>query len=417
MSKSLAEWLSWLESRHPVAIDMGLDRVGKVADRSGLRQLGCPVIAVGGTNGKGSTVATLVSVYQAAGLKVGCYTSPHLVHFNERINVNGSPVSDAELVKAFEAIAQTQQIISAQQDVSLTYFEFTTLAAFHIFKQSALDVVILEVGLGGRLDAVNLVDADVAVITSIGIDHVEYLGDTREAIAIEKAGILRKEKPAVCGDENPPGTLIVAAKSAGSDLRLRDKDFSFTVHGETWDWQCAQQVWKNLPVPKLALENVSTALMAIQLSPVKVAEEAVRAGLQQASLPGRLQKIAGSPDVILDVAHNPHGAKFLMSHLSQVKPGQQTFAVFAMLADKDIAGVIDCCLGRIDRWFVAGLPVPRAAASQTVLPLLLERGCAVAGRFDSVAVALAEARQQARHSDRILVFGSFYTVAAVLRAE
>lgn len=409
IKRSLLEWLQWLESHHPIAIDMGLARVGEVADRLQLRDLGCPVITVGGTNGKGSTVATLVGIYKAAGKRVGSYTSPHLIHFNERICLQGQSVSDEALVAAFEAIA------AAQGDVSLTYFEFTTLAAFYIFKQAHLDIVVLEVGLGGRLDAVNLIDADVAVVTSIGIDHVEYLGNTREVIAIEKAGIFRKGKAAICGDEAPPSTLIEAAHHVGVSLQRRGVDYHFSEQSTSWIWQNANKTLSHLPKPALALENVATALTALFASPLQVSEEAIRLGLENVSLPGRLQRVAASPDILLDVAHNPHGARFLMQHLSSSVPGQRTFAVFAMLADKDIAGVIECCLGRIDSWFVAGLPVPRAASSHTIVPLLREQGCHVAGRYESVAKALAAARQQASAVDRIIVFGSFHTVAMALQ--
>lgn len=410
MSRSLTEWLSWLEAQHPVAIDMGLERVGQVADRLQLRELGCPVITVGGTNGKGSTVATLVSIYRAAGLRVGSYTSPHLLHFNERICLQGEPVDDALLVAAFETIH------AAQGEISLTYFEFTTLAALRIFREAALDVVVLEVGLGGRLDAVNLVDATVAVVTSIGIDHVEYLGDSRGAIAREKAGIFRQGQAAICGDPDLPPELLEAAAKAGAVLQRRGQDFDFRDEGEAWAWRNAGRVLTGLPKPALALENVATALAALMAAPLPVDESALREGLRQAALPGRLQVVGEAPQVLLDVAHNPHGVDFLMRHLPPARSGQRTFAVFAMLADKDIAGVIDGCLGHIDSWLVAGLPVPRAAASTDILPLLLARGCHVAGRYRSVAAALAAARQQARPADRILVFGSFYTVAAAQRA-
>ncbi|MDI1303191.1 MAG: bifunctional tetrahydrofolate synthase/dihydrofolate synthase [bacterium] len=403
---SLNEWLALLETRHPRAIDMGLERVGLVADRLGVRDLGCPVISVAGTNGKGSTVATLVSIYRAAGLKTGSYTSPHLQHFNERICIDGTPVDNAALVRAFEKVE------AAQADISLTYFEFTTLAALVLFREAALDIAVLEVGLGGRLDAVNLVDADVAVVTSIGIDHVEYLGDTREKIAIEKAGIFRRGKAAVCGDRNPPETLLAAARSAGVELSCRPHDFDFRDEGDGWAWHDKHRVLTGLPKPAVALDNAATALAALFAAPVTVSETALREGLHRAALPGRLQTMATAPLVLLDVAHNPHGAAFLMQQLAPAQTGQRTFAVFAMLADKDIAAVIDACLGHIDRWYVADLAVPRGARAECIVPLLLERGAHVAGTYNHVAPALASARQQASAGDRILVFGSFHTVAA-----
>lgn len=416
--QSLGEWLIWLEAQHPKSIDMGLKRAGVVADRLGLRHPGCPVITVGGTNGKGSTVATLVSIYRAAGLRSGSYTSPHILEFNERIALDGEPVSDAVLIAAFEKIRV------AQGEVSLTYFEFTTLAALLIFREAPLDVVVLEVGLGGRLDAVNLVDADVAVVTSIGIDHVEYLGDTRELIAVEKAGIFRAGKPAICGDENPPVTLVAAAQAMGAVLIRRGSDFGFQEEADSgsdekkdvWSWHGAGRELTALPRPALALPNASAALAAVFAAPLPVSEAALREGLRLAALPGRLQTVAEAPLVLLDVAHNPHGASFLMQQLPEALPGQLTHAVFAMLADKDIAGVLDACLERVDQWFVADLPVPRGEQAQNILPLLHARGAHVVAAYPDVASALKAARQQAAATDRILVFGSFYTVAAAQQA-
>lgn len=408
--RSLEDWLSWLEGQHPKAIDLGLERVGIVADRLGVRALGCPVITVGGTNGKGSTVATLVSIYRAAGLKVGAYTSPHLLRFNERIAIDGRPVDDAALIAAFEKVR------AAQAEVSLTYFEFTTLAAFLILRDATLDVAVLEVGLGGRLDAVNLVDAEVAVVTSIGLDHTEYLGDSREQIAVEKAGIFRRGRPAVIGETEPPAALLTTAEKIGAIPCCRGRDFDFSDVGDSWAWRDGQRILAGLPKPALALENAATALAALYAAPLKVAEPAVREGLRQVRLAGRLQAVAQAPLVLLDVAHNPHGAEFLMRQLPRAQPGQRTLAVFAMLADKDSAGVVDACLGRIDSWFVATLAGPRGQPAQVLADRLRERGCHVGGEYGSVAAALAAARQRARPADRILVFGSFYTVAAAQQA-
>jgi dihydrofolate synthase/folylpolyglutamate synthase len=408
--QTLEAWLAWLETQHPKAIDLGLERVGAVADRLGVRSFGCPVITVGGTNGKGSTVATLVAIYRAADLKVGSYTSPHLLRFNERICLDGQPIADALLVAAFEKVQ------SARGEISLTYFEFTTLAAFLIFREAGLDVAVLEVGLGGRLDAVNLIDADVAVVTSIGIDHTEYLGNTRDLIAREKAGIFRRGRPAICGDDDPPPALLAAAQESGAPLLCKHRDFEFRATEEGWSWRDSHRVLAGLPRPALALGNAATALAALFAAPLQVAETALRDGLRQARLAGRLQEVGRAPQLLLDVAHNPQGAAFLMRQLPAARPGQRTLAVFAMLADKDIAGVIDACLGRIDHWHVAGLAIPRGQSAAVLEKLLLERGCTVAGRHGSVAAALADARLRARPADRILVFGSFYTVAAAQQA-
>jgi len=408
---TLDDWLAWLEKQHPKSIDLGLERAGQVADRLALRSLGCPVITVGGTNGKGSTVATLVSIYRAAGYRVGSYTSPHLRHFNERICMGGVSVDDTTLIAAFEKVRATQG------DISLTYFEFTTLAAFLIFKEAGLEVVVLEVGLGGRLDAVNLVDADVAVVTSIGIDHTEYLGDTLEQIATEKAGIFRAGRPAICGDATPPATLPAAAQAVGAPLVCRGRDFDFRLDGDdAWSWHDSHRVLTGLPRPALALVNAATALAALFAAPLVVEEAALREGLRLARLNGRLQVAATHPLVLLDVAHNPHGAAFLMSQLPKAEVGQRTLAVLGMLADKDIDGVVASCLGRVDAWHVVTLAVARGAASERLAEALYAQGCHVAGQYSSVKAALIVARQQARPTDRILVFGSFYTVAAAQEA-
>lgn len=408
---TLDDWLAWLEKQHPKTIDLGLERAGVVADRLGLRVLGCPVITVGGTNGKGSTVATLVSIYRSAGYRTGSYTSPHLLQFNERICLDGRPVDDDTLIASFEKVR------AAQAGISLTYFEFTTLAAFLIFREAGLDVVVLEVGLGGRLDAVNLVDADVAVVTSIGIDHVEYLGDTREKIAIEKAGIFRQNRTAVCGDPDPPVTLLEVADRLGANLVCRGRDFDFREEGpDAWAWHDRARVLTGLPRPALALANASTALAAVFGAPLAVEEGALREGLRGASLNGRMQVAGQHPLVVLDVAHNPHGAAFFMQQLPAAVPGQRTIAVFAMLGDKDADGVVEACLGRVDAWHVASLHVPRGGMKGRLAEALLEQGCNVAGQYESVALALAAARQQARPVDRIVIFGSFYTVAAAQQA-
>lgn len=408
---TLDDWLSWLEKQHPKTIDLGLERAGQVADRLALRTLGCPVITVAGTNGKGSTVATLVSIYQSAGYRVGSYTSPHLRYFNERISVNGVSVDDATLIAAFERVR------AVQGDVSLTYFEFTTLAAFLIFKEAGLNVVVLEVGLGGRLDAVNLVDADVAVVTSIGIDHTEYLGDSRELIATEKAGIFRAGRPAICGDLDPPATLLAAARNLDVSLVCRGRDFDFRDDGDdAWAWHDGQRVLTGLPRPALALVNAATALAAMFAAPLAVDETSLREGLRLARLNGRMQVAATHPLILLDVAHNPHGADFLMQQLPPAEAGQRTLAVLGMLADKDINGVVMSCLGRVDAWYVATLAVARGAAAVRLSDALHSQGCHVAGRYSNVRAALLAARQHARPTDRILVFGSFYTVAAAQEA-
>jgi dihydrofolate synthase/folylpolyglutamate synthase len=404
---TLSQWLHYLESQHHQAIDMGLARVQKVAQAANILNLHCPVITVAGTNGKGSTVATLTAIYCAAGYQVGTYTSPHITYFNERIALNAQMARDEVLINAFEYLEQ----VRAQTNISLTYFEFTTLAAFYIFQQAKLDVVILEVGLGGRLDAVNLIDADVAVVTSIGIDHVDWLGDTREAISFEKAGIFRANKPAVYGEANPPQPLIDHAAQLQTPLYIKQRDFSIEIQDDSWTWCGMGKQYRYLPKPQLAYDNVATALAAITLAPLVVSQEAIVTGVKNAQLAGRAEHfLYNGKQIILDVAHNPHGAAFFMQQLS-VSRGK-TFAVFAMLADKDIAGTISACVGRIDQWFVSSLDVPRGASANSIVPLLQDNGMYIGGIYHTVAAAMRVACQTAQVGDSILVFGSFYTVAA-----
>ena len=404
---TLSEWLQYLETQHSKAIDMGLARVQQVAQAANILDLHCPIITVAGTNGKGSTVATLTAIYCAAGYKVGTYTSPHITCFNERIALNGHMASDVVLINAFEYLEK----VRAQTGISLTYFEFTTLAAFYIFQQAQLDIVILEVGLGGRLDAVNLIDADVAVVTSIGIDHVEWLGNTREAISFEKAGIFRANKPAVYGEVNPPQPLIDHAAQLKSPLYIKHQDFSFQIQDESWRWQGLGKVYNNLPKPQLAIDNVATALAAITLAPLVVSQEAINTGIKNAQLAGRAERfVCNGKQIIMDVAHNPHGAAFFMQQLSATP--QKTLAVFAMLSDKDIAGTVAACVGRVDQWFVSSLDVPRGASANSIAPLLQDNGMYVGGIYRTVAAAMRAACQTAQSGDSILVFGSFYTVSA-----
>lgn len=404
---TLADWLNHLETQHPKAIDLGLERVQKVAQVLNLQQLGCPVITVAGTNGKGSTVATLTAVYCAAGYKVGTYTSPHITYFNERIALQNMPVADDLLVSAFEHIEAAKISVN----ISLSYFEFTTLAALWIFQHAQLDIVILEVGLGGRLDAVNIVDADVAVVTSIGIDHVDWLGDTREKISLEKAGIFRPHKPAIYGEINPPQPLLDYAAQLATPLQCKHQHFGFKQEGETWTWWNETQAFTHLPKPKLAIDNVATAIAAIMSCSLTVSEEALRTGIKSVQLAGRAEHIGYQKhEIVMDVAHNPHGAAFFMQQLPVIPC--KTFAVFAMLADKDIGATLDSCLGRVDAWFIASLDVPRGMSADKLAPLLQARGMVVGGSYHTVGAAMRSALALAQSGDRLLVFGSFYTVAA-----
>ena len=421
---TLPDWLALLETMHPKAIDMGLERVATVKDRLGI-QFDCPVIIVGGTNGKGSTCAMLESILMQAGYRVGLYTSPHLLNFNERARVNGEPASDDALVAQFAAVE------AQRGDVSLTYFEFTTLAILRLFAEAKLDAVILEVGLGGRLDAVNVIDADVAIVTSVDIDHTEYLGDTREQIGFEKAGIFRPGRAAICGDPVPPKSLIDHAQAIGADLWLFGHDYNYSGDKQQWNYGGRGQRRNSLGYPSLRganqLLNASAALAALEAlrQRLPVGAQEVRNGLVMVDLPGRFQVLPGRPSVVLDVAHNPHAAATLAQNLDNMGFHAYTYAVFGAMQDKDIDGVIAHLKDRVDHWCVTDLPLSRAASSQLLKQKLLDAGIvpqSTAGAertiqtFDSPAAAFANARSRAGENDRIAVFGSFLTVAGVMES-
>jgi dihydrofolate synthase/folylpolyglutamate synthase len=411
---TLAEWLARLEQLHPSSIELGLDRVNRVKEALGLTPA-FPLILVGGTNGKGSTCAYLEAILGAAGYKTGLYTSPHLLCYNERVRIAGRETSDAELVAAFE------KIDTARGNTSLTYFEFGTLGAMLQFIDAGVDVVILEVGLGGRLDAVNAFDADVAIVSSVDLDHMEYLGDTREQIGFEKAGIYRTARPAICADLNPPASLLEHARRIGADLRCIERDFSAQREGDHWIYRGADATRNVLPLPAMVgayqLRNAAGALAALDALQhrLPVSEAAIHAGLASAQVPGRFQRIARAPEVILDVAHNPEAARALAATLREQPVAGRTLAVVGMLADKDAAGVFAALAGEIDAWWACTPDSPRARDA-TALAVELRThapGVPVSVQPD-VNTALAKARNAAREGDRILVFGSFYTVAAVL---
>src|SRR5450830_2080511 len=370
---SLPEWLALLETRHSKEIDMGLDRVAAVKNRLQI-EYKCPVIMVAGTNGKGSTCAMLEAVLLQAGYRVGLYSKPHFLDFNERARINGENVNDQVFIDTFA------EVELKREDVSLTYFEFTTLAIMKLLADAKLDVVILEVGLGGRLDAVNVIDADVAIVTSIDIDHTEYLGNTREAIGFEKAGIFRAGKTAICGDPLPPKSLIAHAEAIGADLWLMGRDFNYTGDKQQWAYGGRDQRRNSLAYPSLRganqLLNASAALAALEALKLElpVGAQEVRTGLVTVELPGRFQVLPGRPSVILDVAHNPRAASALNQNLGNMGFHPYTYAVFGSMLDKDIEGVIAHLKGKIDHWCVTGLPLPRAATAQQLKDKLLEAG-------------------------------------------
>ena len=425
LPSSLADWLTRLESLHPKAIDMGLERVAQVRDALGLR-LDCPVVTVGGTNGKGSTCAMLEAILLQAGYKVGLYTSPHLVDFNERARVAGEIATDEELVAQFAAVE------AARGDVSLTYFEFTTLAILRLFAQSGLDAVILEVGLGGRLDAVNVIDADVAIVTSVDIDHTEYLGVTREQIGFEKAGIFRAGRPAICSDPVPPQSLIDHAEAIGADLWLLGRDFNYSGDKQQWNYGGRSVRRSALGYPGLRganqLLNACAALAALEAlrERLPLGAQEVRSGLAMVELPGRFQVLPGKPTVVLDVAHNPHAVAALAQNLGNMGFHPYTYAVFGAMADKDIDGIIAHMKPLVDHWCVTDLPLPRAASGADIAARLSDAGVDSGHErdpersisiFASPAEAYANARSRAGENDRIAVFGSFLTVAGVIAAR
>jgi dihydrofolate synthase/folylpolyglutamate synthase len=422
---TLPAWLAYLETLHPKAIAMGLDRVQVVHARMGTA-LACPVITVTGTNGKGSTCAMLEAIYRAAGFRVGLYASPHLARYNERVRIEAADATDGAIVAALNAVEDARTVPGGggSAPTPLTYFEFGTLSALWLFARANLDIVILEVGLGGRLDAVNIVDADVAVVTSIDLDHMDYLGPTREDIGREKAGIFRAGRAAICAEPRPPRSLVDCAAALGAPLTLMGRDYGFVAEGTQWRYWGPGGRRYGLPHPALRgahqLANAATALAALDLMNARlpVSGGAVRDGLLAVALPGRFQVLPGRPVIVLDVAHNPHAARMLAMTARAMGYHAETRAVFGMLADKDIAGVIDAMKTTIDRWYVATLPGPRGASASAVAAALERAGVAPSAVrvFDDVGAACAAAREAAGEADRIIVFGSFLTVAAALVA-
>lgn len=385
---------------------MGLERVRQVAERLNLLRPAPKVFTVAGTNGKGTTCATLEAVLLAAGLRVGVYSSPHLLRYTERVRIQGQELPEAEHCRSFAAIE------AARGDVSLTYFEFGTLSALRLFQQAKLDAVILEVGLGGRLDATNIVDPDVAVVTSIALDHTDWLGYDRESIGREKAGIFRTAKPAIVGEPDMPMSIGEVARQLGAQLMRCGHEWDYSRQGSDWSWQNTQRCWQNLPLPNVPLANAATALAALHYSAIDINEQALRQGLRQAALPGRFQILSQEPLLILDVAHNPHAAAYLAQRLAQLpRSGGRVRAVVGMLADKDIAGTLACLQPQVDEWYCASLEGPRGASSARLAEQLTEPR-----QFSDVKSAWHQAMQDADKRDTIIVCGSFHTVAHVMAA-
>jgi dihydrofolate synthase/folylpolyglutamate synthase len=414
LNRTLDDWLAHCERLHPVGVDMTLDRVRAVYQRLNLN-IAVPVITVAGTNGKGSTCALIESIALAAGWRVGLYIKPHLVHFEERCRINGVIAEGDSLLEHFAAVEV------ARGDITLTYFEFSFLAILRRFVHAPLDLMILEVGLGGRLDAVNIVDADCAVLTSIALDHVEWLGPDRESIGREKAHIMRAGRPAIVGDPQPPQSVLDHAAAIGADLWLAGRDFGHDGDRQQWRWRGRHKHYPALAYPALRganqLLNASAALAAFEAlhDRLPISAQAVRTGLALVELPGRFQIVPGQPALVLDVAHNPQSVAALAQNLDAMGFFPRTIAVFGAMQDKDLAGILARVAPLIDHWCFCDLATPRAAKAVD-LAALPRAGSATASTHASAAEALAAALGRADPADRIVIFGSFYTVGGVLEA-
>lgn len=412
---SLQGWLAWQEGLHPLTIDLGLERAAQVFCALNPDYNKPPTITVAGTNGKGSTIAYLEAIYTAQGYRVGSYTSPHILKYNERIKINGEPVSDEAICEAFA------RIDAVRGDTSLSYFEFGTLAALDIFRRADVDVQLLEVGLGGRLDAVNIIDPDVALITSISIDHIEWLGGTREAIAREKAGIFRPAIPAITGDTDPPQSLIQCAAERQASLQCIGKDFDYNKQANGWDWHYGDRQMLQLPEPGLKGEhqyrNASSVILAVTMMEdvLPVTETAIKQGLEHVRLAGRFQLINGEIPVLLDVGHNPQAVRTLSDYVTATFPGRRIRAVFSMMRDKDIAGVLEIMEPVVYDWFFAPLTNPRAATEAMMRDIFAQSPVSkVSFGYADFAKAFAAAKKESQAGDLLLVFGSFFLVSECL---
>lgn len=418
MSRTLSEWLDWQEKLHLSSIDLGLDRVRQVAASMAITKLSMPVITIAGTNGKGSTVAILNSIYRAGDYTTGCYTSPHLLNYNERICIDGSQASNADLCEAFEAID------TARGEISLTYFEFGTLAAAYLFQKHKVDVAIFEVGLGGRLDAVNLWDADIALITNIGIDHIDWLGDDREQIGVEKSGIMRQGRTVICGDTNPTATMRSEANRIGANLLQQGLDFSWSEScvKQSWTYQLASDQPITYPTPALRgqfqLNNAAAAITLVKhfQAQLPLFDQQISKGLKKAAVLGRLQKLADSPELLVDVAHNPQSATALGNYLSDNPIKGRTVALFSALIDKDLEGIIKPVSRYFEEWHIVQLDGPRAYQNKQLDIALSELGIQKPIKsHTNFKTALKSLRNDLKPPDRIVAFGSFLVVSGVMQ--
>ncbi|BDR12806.1 bifunctional tetrahydrofolate synthase/dihydrofolate synthase [Vibrio sp. STUT-A11] len=403
-TSSLEMWLDYLTNIHSSAIDLGLDRVQAVANKANLTKPAPTVITVAGTNGKGSTCALMEAILLDAGYSVGVYSSPHLIRYNERVRINGIDVEDAKHCQAFDFVEKQRG------DITLSLFEFGTLAALRIFQTEKVDVVLLEVGLGGRLDATNVVDHDVSVITSLAVDHVDWLGDDINVIGFEKAGIYRSGKPAICGQPLPPATVAAHADDIGAEFFQVGIQFDYQLTEKGWKWTSGAFDLEDLPVPSLPLPNAATALMALGASELQITDINLVNGLNNARLAGRMQVLHSKPEIVLDVAHNPHSAEYLVEKVKHQYAGKNIHIVIAMLHDKDIKATIEALTPIATQWYPASLTGPRAATAEELCQYLPQGQV----QFQTPVAAFESAKANAQQEDVILVVGSFHTVGEVL---
>lgn len=416
--QSLDDWLSWQTTLHAREIELGLDRVRTVAERLNLLNNSFKVITVAGTNGKGSSVAMFSAILHHAGYKVGTYTSPHIIHYNERIRIGLRCANDDELCAAFARIDK------AREDISLSFFEFATLTALDIFHQHKINVAVLEVGLGGRLDATNIVDPDLAMVTSIGLDHTEYLGDNRESIGFEKAGIFRKDKPAICGDTNPPDSIKDTATSKGATLYQINQDYFYNVAQSSWSFKADSYELNGLPLPNLSggvqIQNAANVLMGLYClrNQLPVNFEAIETGLREVTLEGRFQRIVKRCEIILDVAHNRESAQTLADNLMALPKPVKTIAVFAVLNDKDVSGITELLMPHVDYWYISVVKSMRGMSEEQVTAAIKQHNpVAHIESFETVENAYSQAQNDSHEGDRVIVFGSIFTVSEVLASE
>ena len=405
----MSEWLDYLTHIHSSSIDLGLERVSQVAIRAALTKPAPTVITVAGTNGKGSTCALMEAILLDAGYRVGVYSSPHLIQYNERVRINGQVLDDTKHTEAFSFIEQQRG------DISLSFFEFGTLAALRLFQTEQVDVVLLEVGLGGRLDATNVVDHDVSIITSLAVDHVDWLGDDINVIGFEKAGIFRRGKPAICGQPKAPATVAAHADDIAAQFHQVGIQFDYERTGaHSWRWWSGSFDLTDLPLPSLPLPNAATALMALGVSELTISDVNIANGLKKAQLPGRMQQLSQKPTILLDVAHNPHSAQYLMNELQQRYPEASFHIVIGMLHDKDIAATVATLAPKVAAWYPASLTGPRAATADELCAAIRPYTTQTLTEFASPVMAFEAALTQVSEQDVIVVVGSFHTVGEVL---